>query len=229
MTFACLGVLFGFSSGLCRDIFYSTLSLLAVTLKPAIYWPSKEEVLNNMPRCFQNFKNTRVVLDCTEIKIEKLKCLRCRIMSYSHYKGTHTIKFLIGITPSGLISFLSAGFGGRASDKAIFNYENVIDKLDIHDAVMTDKGILIEKECNEKLVTLIRPPFLKGQKQFSKQDAERTADIARARVHVERAIQRIKIFKILHEQISWYLIPHTDEIMIVIAAIVNLSSPILRE
>lgn len=150
-------------------------------------------------------------------------------MSYSHYKGTHTIKYLIGITPSGLISYVSSGYGGRATDKAIFNYENLIDKVDINDSIMVDKGFLIEKECEEKLVRLIRPPFIKKQKQFTKRCAETTAEIARARVHVERAIQRIKIFKILKEQFDWYLIPYADEIMIIIAAVVNLSSPILTE
>lgn len=182
-----------------------------------------------MPKCFENYKNCRVVLDCTEIKIQKLKCLKCRIMSYSHYKGTHTIKFLIGITPSGLISFVSRGYGGRTTDKAIVNNENLIDKMDRDDAVMVDKGILIEKECAEKMVTLIRPPFLRNKKQFLKKDAEVTADIARARVHVERAIQRLKIFKIFNEQFSWYLIPYSDEILIVIAALVNLSRPILAD
>lgn len=229
ISFACLAVLFRISKPTCPKIFYATLSLLAVSLRPAIYWPTKQQILNNLPKCFDKFKNTRVVLDCTEIKIQALNCLKCRVMSYSHYKGTHTMKYLIGITPSGLISFVSAGFGGRATDKAIFNYENVINKLDMHDAIMVDKGILIEKECEDKLVRLIRPPFLRKQKQFTKEDAAATAEIARARVHVERAIQRIKIFKILKEQFNWYLIPYADEIMTVIAAVVNLSSPILSD
>lgn len=229
ISFACLAVLFNVSKPLCPKIFYSTLKLLCISLKPAIYWPTLDQIQSNMPKCFKNFKSTRVVLDCTEIKIQKLNCLKCRVMSYSHYKGTHTIKYLIGITPSGLISYVSSGYGGRATDKAIFNYENLIDKVDINDSIMVDKGFLIEKECEEKLVRLIRPPFIKKQKQFTKRCAETTAEIARARVHVERVIQRIKIFKILKEQFDWYLIPYADEIMIIIAAVVNLSSPILTE
>lgn len=229
ISFVCLATLFKVSKSMCRNMFYSTISLLAVSLKPGIYWPSKEEILSNMPKCFDKYRDTRVVLDCTELKIQKLKCLKCRVRTYSHYKGTHTIKYLIGITPSGLISFISAGYGGRTTDKAIFNYENVIDKIDMYDAVMVDKGILIQKECEEKLVKLIRPPFLRKQKQFSKEDAEATADIARARVHVERAIQRIKVFKILSEQFNWYLLPYVDDIMTVIASVVNLSTPILAD
>lgn len=205
------------------------MSLLAVALKPAIYWPTKEEISQNMPKCFQKYKNTRVVLDCTEVKVQRLKCLKCRILSYSHYKGTHTMKFLIGITPSGLISYISPAYGGRATDKSIFNNEKLVEKLDPNDAVMVDKGVLIEKECEEHLIKLIRPPFMSKREQLSKNDAIITADIARARIHVERAIQRIKIFKILSDQINWYMIPYIDDIMTIIAATVNMSRPILAD
>ncbi|KAF2896574.1 hypothetical protein ILUMI_09624 [Ignelater luminosus] len=185
LSFACLAVLFGTTSKTARLSFYNTVEILSAILKPIIRFPSKEEMLNNMPKCF---------------------------------------------TPSGLITFLSKGYGGRVSDKAIFNKENVIQKLDMNDSIMVDKGILIEKECNEHLIKLIRPPFLKKTcKQFSKADAERTASIARARVHVERAIQRIKIFKICQGTLQWLLLPYMDDIMIIIAAITNLSAPILSE
>lgn len=229
MSFVCLSVLFGTSPATCTRIFYRYVSLLATSIKPAIYWPTKEEILQNMPKCFENFKTTRIVLDATEIKVQKLKCLKCRILSYSHYKCSHTMKFLIGITPSGLISYVSKGYGGRASDKAIFCNENIINKLDPHDAIMVDKGILIEKECEEHLVKLIRPPFMRKQKQLSKDDATITANIARARVHVERVIQRIKTFNILNDQIDWYMIPYIEDIITVIAATVNMSSPILAD
>ena len=65
-----------------------------------------------MPKCFDNYKNTRVVLDCTEISVERPKCLRCRLRLYSHYKGCETVKLLIGVAPCVLIIFLSEAFGG---------------------------------------------------------------------------------------------------------------------
>lgn len=228
ISFTCLAVLFNIGSNYkCSDIFYETVSLLACAVKPAIYWPTKEEILRNMPKCFKHFKDTRVVLDCTEIKLQKFKCLKSRVMSYSHYKGCHTAKFLIGITPSGLISYVSPAYGGRATDKNIFSQENLILKLDPHDAVMVDKGVIIKKECEEFFVKVHQPPFLRKKKQLSKLEAQLTAEIARARVHVERAIQRIKIFKIFHEQFNYNMVPYIDDIMTVIAGSVNLSAPIL--
>lgn len=53
--------------------------------------------------------------------------------------------------------------------------------------------------------------------------------IARARVHVERAIQRMKLFKVLKGPVPWEMVGALDHILITIAGIVNLSSPILAD
>jgi hypothetical protein len=98
-----------------------------------------------------------VVLDCAELPIEKSKCLRCRILTYSNYKGRHTAKFDVRIAPSGLITNISKVYGGRASDKFIVNHSGILRKLNFRDAVMVDKGYKIEKECLEVNVSL---PFL---------------------------------------------------------------------
>ncbi|KAF2898660.1 hypothetical protein ILUMI_07515 [Ignelater luminosus] len=227
LSFVSLAILFQISSKSVKRYFNRTIQHLSSLLKPVIRFPSKEEIAANIPNCFRNYQSTRIVLDCTEMYIEKSKCLRCRVKTYSHYKSRHTVKFLIGVTPSGLISYLSKGYGGRTSDKAIFNNENLIEKLEIRDSIMVDKGFHIEKECSENFIKLIRPPFLKKEKQFSKADAEKTASIARARVHVECAIQRIKIFKFTKGTIPWSLSPYLQDIMTVIVALSNLQTPIL--
>jgi len=58
---------------------------------------SKSKIEKNLPSCFTNYKETRVILDCFETTIEKPKCLNCRIRTYSHYKGNNTIKMMGGI------------------------------------------------------------------------------------------------------------------------------------
>ncbi|KAF2900580.1 hypothetical protein ILUMI_05603 [Ignelater luminosus] len=123
--------------------------------------------------------------------------------SYSFYKKDHTIKILIGVSPSGMITYLSKAYGGRASDTAIFNKEKIIELLiPGHDAIMVDKGLLIDNECKS---------------QFSKEEAEETAEIARARVHVERRIQRLKNFTLLKNSYSWTLLPLIDDILVILA------------
>jgi DDE superfamily endonuclease/Helix-turn-helix of DDE superfamily endonuclease len=228
VSLTAIAILFAISVTTCTSYFYMTVELLSRVLKTAVLWPSKEDILRNMPVCFNKFKKTRVVLDCSEVSVETPSCLKCRLSTYSHYKGTNTMKFLVGVAPDGLITFLSEVYGGRASDKAITLQSGIIETVDAHsDAIMVDKGFLIEHECIFNAIQLIRPPFLGKRKQFPQSEGIMTADIASARVHVERAIQRIKVFKLLKTNVPWGLVPYLDDILVIVGGLVNLSKPIL--
>ncbi|KAF0708357.1 THAP-type domain-containing protein [Aphis craccivora] len=131
----------------CRLIYIILIPPLAQILGCSIYWTSKEEIIGSMPYCFKKFPNTRVVLDCTEIPIQKPKCLACRIKLYSNYKSTFTLKLLIGVSPGGLITYISQPYGGRTSDKSLFEQSGLIQKMSSSDAIMVDKGFLIDDLC----------------------------------------------------------------------------------
>ncbi|XP_018404574.1 PREDICTED: uncharacterized protein LOC108781159 [Cyphomyrmex costatus] len=195
----------------------------------AIPWPSEEEISRNLPQCFEDFKDVRVVLDCTDIFVQKSKNLCCQLNTYSHYKGTYTCKFLTGVTPAGNISFISKPYGGRASDKAIFEQSNLKNLLQPGNAVMVDRGFLIDDMCQINGWKCIRPPFLKNKKQFTKSEAILTSKIACARVHIERSNQRIKAFQIVGSRLPVNLVPLLEEIFTVICATFNLNSPILKD
>jgi DDE superfamily endonuclease len=78
-------------------------------------------------------------------------------------------------------------------------------------------------------IKLYRPPFLRGKKQFSAAECEETQRIAAARVHVERAIQRMKNYKLLSTIIRSHFFGVLDHIFVVISALVNLEAPILKD
>lgn len=70
VIYAILSILFRtVTSQTCKDIFHETIIYLLSILRPAISWPSKEECLKHMPKCFKPFQNTRIIIDCTEIEI----------------------------------------------------------------------------------------------------------------------------------------------------------------
>lgn len=230
LTYVTLSTLFNITPDLCKTYIYEIIPVLARILKPLIYFPSKTEILRNMPLCFTDFQNVRVVLDCTEIFIQSPKCLCCRIKFYSQYKSHMTVKFMTGVSPGGLITYVSKPYGGRASDKVIFEESNVITLLDSgRDAVMVDKGFRIETICDIHNIKLIRPPFLEKKNQLAAEESILNAKIASARVHIERSNQRLKIFKILSGKMNWALIPMVEDIFIIICAVTNLSSPILAD
>ena len=65
-----------------------------------------EHLWRTMPQCFMySFgRKITVVIDCSEIFIEKPTNLLARALTFSHYKHHYTIKILIGITPQGTLS-----------------------------------------------------------------------------------------------------------------------------
>ena len=227
--FSFMQILFGKTTVWCSNTFFKTLPIISAVLSEAIYWPDKESILQNMPTCFKKYRNTRVVVDCTEVPVErKTKCLKCRMATYSQYKGCHTVKFMVCVSPDGVITHLSKVFGGRVSDKVIFEESGVVEKLEpFVDAVMADKGFMIDAVLGERCIALHRPPFLRRQRQFSKADARCTAELASARVHVERVIGRLKTYKILVHKLPWRMVPYFGMIVKVVSAITNLSAPIL--
>ena len=69
---------------------------------------------------------------------------RAQSQTYSQYKSHNTAKGLVGISPSGMITFISHLYGGHVSDKAITQSCGLIDLLEAGDVVMADKGFDIQ-------------------------------------------------------------------------------------
>uniref|UniRef100_A0A8W8JS03 Transposase Helix-turn-helix domain-containing protein n=1 Tax=Magallana gigas TaxID=29159 RepID=A0A8W8JS03_MAGGI len=120
---------FGVSVGTYSQYFTTWVCLLYQELRPLNPFPSRDIIQRNMPSCFHSFPNLRVILDCTEIFVQKSSSLVNQNLSFSHYKHHTTIKFLIGITPSGVISLISEGFGGRVSDRQMIEKSLLLDML----------------------------------------------------------------------------------------------------
>lgn len=234
LPFVIIATLFKITDRTVAKRFYFILPYLKSAMSVLIYWPEKEEIVGNMPKCFMPFMSTRVVLDCFESQIATLKCLSCRILTYSHYKKKNKPPnfVLAPATPAGLTSYLSPAYGGRTSDKCIFNDDQFLKTVELiphTDSIMVDKGFFIEKECEEYGVKLIRPPFLRKVPQLTKTDAAENVKIAKARVHVERAIQRVRLFKIMTQTVERHILPWIDDISVIVCAMVNLSAPILSD
>lgn len=139
---------FSISVGTCSETIKTWVRFLAETLGKLVKWVPKEAVMENMPKAFKKagYGNVRVIIDCSEIFIERPKSLEAQAITWSDYKSHNTIKFLIGITPTGFISFLSDCYGGRASDKFICKDSGFFDALDFYNNVMADRGFQIQEE-----------------------------------------------------------------------------------
>ena len=103
----------------------------------------------------------------------------------------------------------------------------ILDKFECNDTCMADRGFDIRDLLLSREVKLVSPPFTKGRTQFVKGKVEKTSNMARARIHIERVIGRIKDFRILSNRIPLNIADQLDDIFTVAGARVNLTPPLV--
>lgn len=219
--------------------FHDTLDVLFCRLcRFLIRWPDRENLRESMPMCFRkNFGcNVVVILDCFELFTERPSGALNKVYTYSSYKHHQTVKYLIGVSPQGVVTYISEGWGGRTSDKYITEKCGILNNLLPGDTVMVDRGFNIEESVNFYQANLAIPNFTKGKSQLHPLEVEKTRKIAAVRIHVERVIglllRKFRIFEgIVPLEFlklrSGEQIPTIDKIVHVACAIVNLSQSIV--
>lgn len=229
---------FSISVATASRIFERWIDVMYIRLKFLILWPEREELMRTMPAVFkQNFGNkVAVIIDCFEVFIDRPSSLIARAMTWSNYKHHNTIKYLIGITPQGSVSFISKGWGGRVSDKHLTENCNLLNNILPGDIVLADRGFDIADSVAMFQAKLYIPAFTKGKKQLSAKDVEETRKIANVRIHVERVIGLVRRkYVILQSTLSIHLlttksgesVAPIDKIVTVCCALTNLSDSIV--
>ena len=189
--------LFDISTSTVSRIFISWINFMYLRLGQLNIWPTRQVINETMPEDFkQKYSSTRVIIDCTEVRCQMPSSLHLNGELFSNYKHHTTLKGLIGISPGGAITFISQLYTGSISDREIVVRSGLLDlPLQDGDSVMADKGFTIE-DLLPLGVSLNIPPFLGSSNQMPAQDVVRTQEIASLRIHVERAINKIKNFHI---------------------------------
>ena len=91
-------------------------------------WPSREAINTTMPEDFRKaYPSTRVIIDCTEVKCAMPSSLLLNSELFSTYKNHTTLKGLVGISPSGAITFISQLYTGSMSDREIVERSGILD------------------------------------------------------------------------------------------------------
>lgn len=125
-----IGDRFGVHPSTVSRNFHRVLDVMAIKMAHLIKWPDRDTLYETMPMAFRKFfKRCCVIIDCSEIFIERPSDLLARAQVWSNYKHHSTVKFLIGITPQGTISYVSNCVGGRMSDKEIVEQSSLLNYL----------------------------------------------------------------------------------------------------
>ena len=151
------------------------------------------------------------------------------------------MKYLISCSPIGAVTFLSPGYGGRATDIQIVQDSGFISSKYHYpgDQLLADREFALEEDfAAEYSSELFIPAFKKGQ--LTAKEVETTRQIATVRIHIERIIGEIKnLFRILDgrlpitfiksliDECGEDLVPTIDKLVTVCATLVNLSTGIV--
>ena len=189
---------------------------------------SKELVKEHLPASFRSFKNVRVIIDCFEVFAQQSRDFTEQGHMYSSYKNHATMKGCVGIAPTGGITYCSDMYEGSISDKEIIKKCGFLDKLNPGDLVIADRGFDIKDLLQTRKVHLNIPPFLMNRVRLTAQEEILTKRIARVRIHVERAIERMKKFKIIGRTLPLCLKPVVSQIVHVITFLVNYQEPLVK-
>lgn len=218
--------------------FHKTLDVLVARLSFLIKWPEREDLQISMPMCFrQSFGNkVSVIVDCVELFSEKPPGAANQVLTYSKYKHHQTVKYLIGITPQGVVSFLTEASGGKTSDKHIIEESGLLNNLLPGDILMADRGFDTADQVTFYQAKLVIPNFTHGRKQLHPLAVENTQKVASVRGHVKRVIGRIsRLFTILQSTVPIEFMrlkkgasdPTVDKIVKVCCCLTNLQHSVV--
>ena len=162
-------------------------------MRPLVKWPNRNKLRKTMPGEFKrSFPKCVCVIDCFEVFCERPRDLMARAQTYSHYKHHNTVKVFIGVTPQGVISFVSKGWGGRVSDKYLTEHCGLLDYLLPGDQILADRGFNVQQSVGIHCAEIKIPAYTRGKKQLSSVEIECARKLSRVRIHVQRVIGVLK-------------------------------------
>lgn len=97
------------------------------------------------------------------------------------------------------------------------------------DSIMADKGFRIEDKLAEMGLKLNIPPFATSAHSMSAANVTLTRKIAAHRIHVERAINQIKCFKLFSRKIPVSLLHTINEYWVCASLLTNFQDTLVKQ
>ncbi|XP_058827477.1 uncharacterized protein LOC131687413, partial [Topomyia yanbarensis] len=214
-------------------IIAENVCIVSEAMEEFIIWPEQNEIQYNLPNSFKHrYAAVNTIIDCFEIQIQKPSNSIHQTLTYSNYKKCNTIKYLIGCLPDGTINFISKGAGGRTSDQELVKRSGFLNKIEANTMIMADRGFkLIEAELRTRKCMLVRPPSTIASETMSKKDVIENKRIASLRIHVERAIGRLREFTILkpHATVDAKLVAKLDFFVTIACGLCNIQGNLIKK
>ena len=125
-----LAYMFGVDPGMASRILNTWLSYRYLRFGLIPIWPSWEAVAATMPAVFQmKYPDTYAIIDATELVVERPSSQSLQAQLYSSYKSHCNVKCLVGISPNGMVTFISQFYTGSIIDRQLVQESKILPCL----------------------------------------------------------------------------------------------------
>ena len=101
---------------------------------------------------------------------------------------------------------------GSKSDEEILRDSGILSRAQEGDRWLADKGFIVQHILDNYGVIVETPEKIWGKKQFTPEQDVHNRKNSHVRVHVERAIRRVKVFRILKGNLAIRYVHHISKL-----------------
>lgn len=225
-----LSKIFGVSKTEVSNVIVTWINFVSDVWSLVDIWPSRKLVDFYMPNSFKKYyPSTRVIIDGTEIGIQKPSQPNDQKASFSTYKHKNTLKFLVGSSPGGLMTHCSSAYAGSVSDRQIVERSTLLQICEPGDSIMADRGFNVQDLFACKGIGINIPHFLKGKSQIPGFQLNLDQKLASKRVHIERLIGLTKTYLILRTELNHFYVPLASKIFFICMMLCNFREGIVNK
>ncbi|XP_074513971.1 uncharacterized protein LOC141781904 isoform X2 [Sebastes fasciatus] len=187
---------FGVKVGTVTRTVHQMVNIMSSTLVPtAVFWPSRAELRKNLPAALRaSHPDCAVIVDCFMVPFEEpvsrgnqqQQQQQQRVVASSQGVGTthNVLKYLIGVAPQGVVTFVSKGVLGNVSDKSLAEGCGFLCKLLPGDVVLASRNLDIDDSVAARgalFKIAVSSPL-----------ADTSSETVSVQRHVERVISMVK-------------------------------------
>nr|XP_020441938.1 uncharacterized protein LOC109951665 [Monopterus albus] len=176
------------------------VNIMSSTLVPtAVFWPSRAELRKNLPAALRtSYPDCAVIVDCFTVPFEEPAAQgnqQQQLSSQGVGTSYNVLKYLIGVAPQGVVTFVSRGVLGNVSDKSLAEGCGFLCKLLPGDVVLANRDLDIgESVAARGALFKIAGNYQGGAYESSEGSplADTSSETVSVQRHVERVISMVK-------------------------------------
>lgn len=197
---------FGVKVGTVTRTVHRMVNIMSSTLVPtAVFWPSRAELRKNLPAALRtSHPDCAVIIDCFTVPFEEpvsrgnqQQQQQQRVLPISQGVGTshNVLKYLIGVAPQGVVTFVSRGVLGNVSDKSLAEGCGFLCKLLPGDVILASRNLDIADSVAARGALFKIAGSYQGEAYGTTEGAplaDASSETVSVQRHVERVISMVK-------------------------------------